>query len=184
MENEYIYQDQIIDVFDLYNKMCILKKKKAEQSIFYNKLRQSLCEDVLSKYLFIRPVKNVYSLNDLITNKYFEHDVLTIYDINIYRKIGYYKQEYDKLAKYRRQYWSLYKKYCKLNNIFSDLSEELIKSYPENTKKEQYMKEHLQKLCSQLFGRKEYNLKNKKPSVGETLIMNFLDKIAIEYNLI
>lgn len=79
---------------------------------------------------------------------------------------------------HRKQYWNIYEKYCKLNNSLQSKIKNIINKIDDDERKNRLLKS-----LDILFSRYDLVTEIKKPSKGELEVMNFLDKIAIKFEL-
>lgn len=181
MYDKLIYVYDIIKVIDLAEKINKVKHLRSDKLYARNNFDYYLKNDFFKHNMLQKP-KKILSWNDLITYNYSDSNIVyTDYltCLKIYSKIAIYKIDIDIYNEIQRYYRFLYKNYCTLNNSLSENVMKIIEPVDDKSKKKEYIV-----TCNKYFKMIVYNKKTKNPSPGETLVMNFLDKIAHKYKLI
>jgi hypothetical protein len=135
--------------------------------------RYPLCNVLLFQYR-----NKINSWNELLLENYYDKVYIPKSYCKIYYILKDYKKHYDKLVFLRKKYWVSHKEYTKFNNTLAVKIKAILNSTDDSDEKTR-----LTKFCSRFFHKYNHREGTKNPSKGETLVMNFLDKMAKKYKL-
>jgi Family of unknown function (DUF5889) len=163
----------------LYDLMDKTKKKVEYLSKKYDKrFNEFFYESRLVAYSYGEPVMQLNCWNDLLSDKYFGGSIMNKSFYPTFEDdIVKYKKSFDDLAEARRQYWVIFKKYCCFSNSLKSNIDKIINAMDDKEKQAKF-----RSISDSEFKNLKYSPGTKLPSTGESLIMNFLDKIAHKYN--
>ena len=174
-----IQNDQLISRTDFRNlskmdyDLSASRKKIKMLEYKHNELYELLMNKILNNHLFKYPTSAVNSLADLLIEKQPKPNV---YLGIISNPISGYNEAYNKLAAARKQYWSDHKRYYKLKNRIATILQKILNNVNDNDKRHL-----LTTTFSDLITKYKYCSGTKMPSTGESLVINFLDKLCCSY---